>query len=176
MNDLTKFNIPFSGLKNEVYQYDFQVDTTFFETYDHSLIENGTVNVHLIFDKQPSFFRLNFSYTGTIQTDCDRCSELFEMPISGNHQLIVRFSEVPKPEEEELIFIKPSETALNVAPLIYEVIHLGLPFRKACEEKEDGLPSCDSNILDYLMEEEEIQKEEDSKKTVWSELKNLKIN
>lgn len=176
MSNLTQFIIPFRGLKNKVHYFNFQVNDAFFEAFEYALIKNGTIAVQLEFDKQPSFFRLHFSYKGTVRTVCDRCTDRFDLPIEGTHHLIVRFSEQNQPDEEEIIFLKPSAIELEVAPLIYEIIHLGLPFRKVCEENEAGLPSCNSDIMDYLMEDDLSEAENlDSNNTVWSELKNFKI-
>lgn len=180
MKSLTNFVLPFSGLKNGIYLFDYQIDKNFFEKFENAIIKEGNLGVQLKFDKRPSFFVLTFNFSGTIDMICDRCLENFDMPMQGEQQLIVRLDEADKEEEEEIVYIKPTDVELDVSKYIYELIHLGLPIRKICVEDENGNPTCNTTVMQYLTGDEssEVEEEEEPKTSgnLWSALKDLKID
>jgi uncharacterized metal-binding protein YceD (DUF177 family) len=172
MKALIAYEIPFSGLKNGTHYFDFEVDKDFFKNFDDSLITESTFKVNLAFDKQPSMFVLDFSFEGTFETVCDRCVESFDLPIKGKQHFIVKMrSEVG--EEEEIIYIKDIETDLNVAPIIYEVLHLNLPLKRACALDNDDQPSCGFDMSDFSLEEEYDDIEDENPEDIWSALKDF---
>ena len=162
--------------------FDYQIDSGFFASFEDSIVQNGKIKVHLKFDKRPAFFVLNFDFEGFVQMNCDRCLEDFEMPIDSKEQFIVRFSEIEKEDEEEIVYIKPTDVEINIATFIYEIIHLNLTMRKVCEDGENGNPNCNENMFGYISDiKEEEQIENDGQITndtpsVWSALKDLKVD
>lgn len=182
MKYLKNFLLPFSGLKNGIHLFDYQIDNVFFECFEDSIIQNGKVRVHLKFDKRPSFFVLNFDFEGYVEMNCDRCLEDFEMPLNNEQQFIVRLSEIEKEDEEEVVYIKTTDTEINIATFIYEIIHLNLPMRKVCEDGENGNPDCNENMFGYISEISEDDKTKDegnsveTTSSVWSALKDLKVD
>lgn len=174
MKALIGYNIPFSGLKMGIHRFDFEVNETFFSHFEDSLIHNSNLNVHLVFDKQPRMFVLDFEFKGTVQTICDRCVDNFDLPVEGTQQIIVKMREIPG-EEEEIIFIRDTDTDFNVAPVVYEVLHLNLPLKKACELTEDENPSCGFDASKYFYSgDEDTDENDESQDDIWSALKNLK--
>lgn len=173
MKALIGYIIPFSGLKNGIHHFDFKVDKNFFKHFDDSLIDESKFNVQLAFDKQPTMFVLDFSFEGMIPTVCDRCADNFGLPIKGNQHLIVKMRLEPG-EEDEIIYIRDIEIDLDVAPMIYEILHLNLPLKRACKLQEDEQPICGFNLSDFsddIEEEEEI--EDENQGNVWSALKDF---
>lgn len=171
MKALIGYKIPFSKLKLGTHHFDFKVDENFFKHFEDSLIHNSNLNVHLAFDKQPRMFVLDFEFKGTVQTVCDRCVENFDLPVEGTEQIIVKMREVPG-EEEEIIFISDNDIDIDVAPIVYEVLHLNLPLKKACELTEAEKPSCGFDVTKYLPIDD--ISEDDNQNDIWSALKDLK--
>lgn len=173
MKALISYKIPFSGLKKGIHHFDFKIDKAFFKNFEDSLINNSNLNIHLAFDKQPRMFVLDFDFEGTVQTVCDRCADNFDLPINGQQQFIIKMREIPG-EDEDIIYISDSAVDYNVAALIYEVLHLHLPIKKACVLTETEEPICGFNFSQFSPNDEETEDDE-NQSDIWSALKDLKI-
>ena len=147
MDAFAPYKIPLTGLKDGIHHFDYQIDNTFFAAFDYSFVQNGKFDVHLELDKKPSVLVLNFNFEGGVNVECDRCMEYFDMPIEGDQRLLVKYSEEEREEEEDIVYISPDAIKLNVAKYIYEMILLNIPIRKACEEDEEGYPSCGNETV-----------------------------
>ncbi len=174
MKALIGYKIPFSGLKNGIHHFDFDIDKHFFKHFEDSIIDECQFGVHLIFDKQPSMFVLDFSFNGTLPTTCDRCANNVDLPITGNQHFIVKKRLEPG-EDEDIIYIKDIETDLNVAPMIYEMLHLNIPLKRACELNEEDLPSCGFDLSKFSDEEydDDLPEDDDNLNDIWSALKDF---
>ena len=51
MRSMGEYVIPFVGLKTGIHTYEFDVDDTFFEGFEYSIIEKGKVHVKLELEK-----------------------------------------------------------------------------------------------------------------------------
>lgn len=169
MSELKHFSIPVQGLKIGTHQFDFQVDKYFFEHFETSVIKDGNFDVRLFFDKRSDMFVLDFEFKGHVITDCDRCLANIQLPVEGENQLLVKFSEEPQ-EEAEVIYILKGVSEFNVAKFVYEYITLALPMIKVYDCEEEDPPVCNFENLDYLDNDAE---EEESTSSVWDELKKL---
>ena len=90
MGDLRAYDIPFTGLKNGEYDFLYEIDDSFFMSFQESPILNGDVTVNLAFDKKPNFFICKFDLKGSVITECDRClGELDLNIILGQNDNIV---------------------------------------------------------------------------------------
>lgn len=152
MKSLDSFIIPFRGLKPGIHGYDLQIDPSFFDQFEQSIIREGTLSVHIDLEKEERMLLFHFSIDGTITLPCDRCTEPLSLPISGNERLIVKFGEEFTELDEEVQIIPETETHFNVAPFLYEYIHLMLPMKRIHPEDEKGNSSCDPDMLARLNE------------------------
>ncbi|MEJ7560353.1 MAG: DUF177 domain-containing protein [Pedobacter sp.] len=178
MKQLKQFSIPFSGLKIGKHQFDFEIDNTFFDAYEYSLVKKGSLKAEVEVDKQETMLILLFQINGTIVLDCDKCLAEFNSPISIRERQIVKFAEDDLQSDDlEIIMLNKKESELNVADLIYEFITVGVPYIKICEQNGDG-QKCDQEMIAKLEslavgshnEDEETQDEDPR----WSALKKLK--
>ncbi len=174
LNDLREYQIPFVGLKPGVHHFNFELDDLFFGHFPESQVQQGKIFVDLALDKKERLIVLNFDISGSIVTDCDRCGQLFDLPIHGNYTLYVKIGD--KREEdvdsEEVIWIPESASVLDIAEPMYEFIHLSVPMGKVHPDTRDGVPGCDPEILKLLKKDDDG---EDSDPR-WDILKNLNIN
>ena len=170
MDTLVQYTIPIKGLGPGVHQFDFHIDSDFFTHFENSPIQEGDLQLQLIFDKRADLFVLEFDFQGTVKTDCDRCLTEIDLPISGQQRLLVKFSLEEELEEAEVIYIHPEAQKLNVSKYIYEFICLAMPIIKVydCEEEENR--PCNEEMLGYLDIEEE---ENTDSNPIWDELKKL---
>jgi uncharacterized protein len=149
-NPLSEFSIPILGLKQSHYEFDFQLDQSFFSNFEESLVQNGNINLKVELERKTSHLEFSFDFEGTVKADCDRCTAQIQLPIEGQEQLIVKYSEEPQDDEDEIIYIHPETPELNIAQFVYEYINLAVPLKKAYDCENDENPPCDFKTLAYL--------------------------
>jgi len=178
LRPLKQFSIPFTGLKIGKHQFDFEIDNSFFEAYEYSLVKKGELKADIELDKQETMLILQFHINGTIVLECDKCLSEFNAPISIHERQIVKFAEDDLESDDlEIIMLNKRESELNVADLIYEFINVGVPYIKICEQNGDG-QKCDQDMIDKLeslavgSQNEEVEEQDVDPR--WSALKKLK--
>ncbi|WP_073238275.1 YceD family protein [Pedobacter caeni] len=177
MKPLKQFSIPFTGLKIGKHQFDFDVDNSFFDAFEYSLVKKGTVKVNIELDKQETMLILQIHVKGTIVLDCDKCLSEFNAPIEVQERQIVKFAEDELESDDlEIIILNKKESELDVALPIYELITVSVPYIKICEQDGDG-QKCDQEMIDRLKSlsagtpEVEENNDDDPR---WAALKKLK--
>ena len=173
MDSLVSYSLPVSGLHDGVHTFTYKVGKEFFQEFEDSAIQDAVLKVVLQLDKRPSLFILDFQIAGTVQTECDRCLQLMDLPIEDEHQLMIKFDGSNPREEADVIYLEPGIKNLQVAKYVYEFIHLSLPISKYCEM---GKGECNEEILDILDGYSDPEPEEgtdDTSNSPWEELKKL---
>jgi uncharacterized metal-binding protein YceD (DUF177 family) len=151
--------IPFVGLKLGVHEFEFDITDTFFDNYEYSIIRKGNVKVELSLDKKETMLVGNYTISGVVQSECDRCTDPIEIEIEGEYQLVYKFDTEPS-DDESLIIVYPEEFELNIADNILELITVSLPLRSIHEEGE-----CNEEMIErfkeYVLVEEFDEDDED---------------
>jgi len=168
---LAPFSISFKGLKPGDHPFDFLLTRSFFDEFAHGEIHDGEVQVRLILTREERMLLFHFSLSGEVKLPCDRCLEEVIIPVEGSEQLIVRFGETFSEESDDVVIIPETETRFDVAPYLYEYVHLLLPMRRVHPDDEQGNSTCNPEVIKKL---EELSKhpEEDPR---WEGLKELRI-
>lgn len=178
MKGLREFEIAFVGLKLGLHQFNYDIDQRFFSFFKDSPVQDCQVKVKLELEKKETFFVLKFFIDGAVRTECDLCLEPFDKQIFGDFTCYVKFSEKASSlkDEDEVIFINPDETILDVSHLVYEYIILCLPIQKRGCEKPGEEPQCNKEVLKYIINEKigQEKKEDKDADPRWAALKNLK--
>lgn len=172
MEVLDHFSIPFMGLKVGLHQLKFEVDNAFFSQFENTMIQKGDLNVILDLDKRSDMSILDFKIEGTVLTDCDRCMEPIYLPVSGVYRLHAKYTEDTIEGDDEVVYIHPQTSKLNVAQYVYEYIHISLPMIKTYDCKSDPNANCNEIILDRFEEESD----EDNSNPIWDKLNDLKLD
>lgn len=179
MKPLKQFAIPFTGLKIGKHQFEFEIDNSFFDAFEYSLVKKGNLKVAVELDKQETMLILQFHIFGTIELDCDKCLQEFNAPIDVVERQIVKFAEDNLESDDlEIIMLNKKESEIDVSSMIYEFITVSVPYIKVCEENGTGV-QCDQEMIARL---ERFQvgapSAEEEEKTVgdprWDALKKLK--
>ncbi len=166
---LKEFVIPFSGLKTGAHKFTLNVKDVFFETFVIDGCHGGEVNVHLNLIKHPSWIELEFDFDGELLTTCDRCLEEMKIGIANERRVVVKFGSGEKePYSEEILWLDDNEHQMDMAPLVYEFIHLEVPMRHVHEESE-----CSHDMIDKLKSFETHESNEITDPR-WDALKKLK--
>lgn len=185
MSAQSPFILPLSGLGQGIYQYDLAVDDDFFASFPEAPVQHANVALRLTVDRQMRQLVLDFEFSGTIRTECDRCLASVDFPVADQARLIAKLSTEAThlQEEGELIYLHPDTSLFNVAPYVYELVILALPMIRTfdCQRGEPPYP-CDEDMLnriddsiDYLPDSpSSTNDEDDDKPSPWDALKDLK--
>lgn len=137
-----EFIIQFVGLKIGTHRYEFDIDKSFFEGVENTLIDDANVRVELAFEKKETMMIAEFSLSGTVTTPCDRCNDPMEVSVYGDYRIVYKFgTEVS--EDENLIILHPESFELDVSAPIYELLVISLPARRIHPEGE-----CNEEVMD----------------------------
>lgn len=164
---MKEFIIPFSGLKTGKHEFKFKIGHTFFEAFDQALLEDADLDVDLVLEKVETMLILNLQASGFLNVPCDRCGDMFKMPIECSERVIVKFGDEEFEQTDEIIVLRPEEYEIDVSQRIYEMIVLNLPNKRLHENPED----CNQEVLKKL---NEINSQEEEIDPRWEALKKLK--
>lgn len=177
MNVLDHFSIPYKGLASGIHNLHFQVDTDFFRAFDNALITNGSFKVDLLLDKRSDHSIMSFHIAGDTETTCDRCLEDMQLPVEGEYTLHLKFSELES-EDDEVVFLHPETSIVNVARYIYDIIGLSMPISKTCDMQLKDNAGCNELMLQKMTGDqvEEKESEQSEQSSPWDGLKGLKFD
>ncbi len=184
MSNPKAFILPISGLSKGFYEYDLIVDKAFYAAFPDAPIGRCDVQLHLRLDKRSREMILDFDFSGTVGTECDRCLASIDLPIEDQRQLVVQFrTETSEQEDEgEIIYLHPDAPEFDLAPFVYEMIVLALPMIRtfACRAGAPPYP-CDEEMLDRIEASYDTadeaptrgQEDDEDKNNPWDVLKDL---
>ncbi len=115
-------------MKLGLHEFDFELDKTFFELIDQSLIEAGDVQVKLKWERKDTMMVAFFDLEGTVFTACDRCNDPIAVPIEGHYKLVYKFG-TDESDDENLIVLHPETIEIDMTDQLYEFAVVSLPNR-----------------------------------------------
>ena len=171
-----EYHIPFSGLKDGKHQFEFAIDNTFFNAYDYNDFNTAIIQVQVVLNKLSTFMELDFKAQGTVNINCDTTNEPFDLPITAQLSLVVKFGEMFDNENEALLVLPHGEHQVDVAQYMYEMVVLAVPAKRVHPGVLDG--SLQSEVLETL-ERLGVKEIKEQKETIeetdprWDALKKL---
>ncbi|MBK9984564.1 MAG: DUF177 domain-containing protein [Saprospiraceae bacterium] len=175
MDALAPFRIPVATLKADQAMLEWSLGPEFLVLFnDQPDVEKGNFTVTMNLHRSAGITTLYFLINGIVDTPCDRCSAPIQMPVSGEYDIIVKFGD-PKETTDEVIFVHPEVSELNIGSHIYDFILLSIPIRRRIEDC-DSLPDppCDMVVLSYLSKNEENNNPDDGDEdSPWDDLKKV---
>ena len=174
----SKYNIEFKGLEEGLHDFEFEIEKTFFEHFENSLVNNGNVTAFVTLEKRSAFIKIHLKIKGWIELTCDRCLDNYEQKVKQKTELFVKFGEKEFEDGENVIWILPQEHYISLAQIIYEYITLSIPLRQVHPKNKDGKRACNKEMLKKLKNYMHTESEEEETPTDprWDALKNLKNN
>ena len=172
MEPLTEYTIPIEGLKDGMHEFDFQLDSSFFEHFEAAPIQNGNFTLKLYFDKRPDMLVLVFDIKGSYPTECDRCLAAIDLPVNGQEQLLIKYASQAG-EDADVVYITRETKLLNIAKYVYEYVCLSVPMVKTYECETEKEPPCNQEMLAYLNREATNEPETETNNPIWEALKGL---
>ena len=171
MEQLTKYTIPFKGLKDGLHEFNFTVDQDFFNHFQEENAYQGEADVKISFHKKSLVTSFKFELKGVVKTACDRCLDEMKVRVEGENTLHVKFGQEHEELADDVIVLADSENEINVSQYIYELFVLNLPLNFVHPEDEKGNSTCNEKMIQKL---NDFSVNEDEKiDPRWNELKKL---
>ena len=153
MSRLTDCTISYKGLKQGKHELVFEISDRFFSEFEGSEIARGNLTANVLLEKTSTFLKLEVHIAGEAEVVCDRCLETFYAPVDYNGNLFVKFSEREAYEEDDdVIFLPPSESELDLKQYLFDWICLSLPVRRIHPDDKNGHSLCNPEVIKKLNE------------------------
>ncbi|MDC2995813.1 DUF177 domain-containing protein [Flavobacteriaceae bacterium] len=171
MKSLSPYLIKFSGLKEGIHLFSYEIGNKFFKNFDYYDFLDAKLFAKLELEKQSTLLNLKFSFNGEIEVQCDVSMESFDLKLETEHAVVVKFKDDIISTDDKVIFMPAGSHSIDVSHLIYESIILAVPQKKVHPGIENG--SLKSEIVEKL--EELRPKKNFNEKTDprWDKLKDL---
>ncbi len=177
MQSLTHFSLPLKGMKNGIHEFDFSVKDEFFQRVENSAVKHGSFDFHLVVKKKSDHIEIDFELEGTYKTECDRCSAEIDLPIQGEHKLIVKYTHDEETTDEEVWRIGYESPSLELNKAIYEFIVLSMPMIKTFDCEDEIPQPCNQKAKEFLDNQEEVEETDENSNNPFAEvLKNIQLN
>ncbi len=147
---MSAYYIAFKGLSPGKHEFDYKIDSRFFELFENSFVDDGNVEARVILNKDNSVYTLDFQFDGYLSLLCDRCLELYRQPVSYETRTFLKFGNEYQEDGDEIIWLTPEDHQVNVGQLIYEYIVLSIPVRHVHPNSADGKSLCNPEMLNKL--------------------------
>ncbi len=174
----SQYIVQFGGLPIGVHEFEFEVNDRFFQNFENSEFSKADITVFASLTKQNNLLQMDFSISGTVAIDCDRCLKNFDFPVETEQALVIKHGN-PEESTDEILVIEEGKEEFDVSQYIYEYITLAVPARRVpCEVEEENF-ECDYETLEKLTaleaeKEQENNKEEEN--PIWEKLNKIKFN
>ena len=92
-------------------------------------IITSDVKVHMELVKKADTYDCTFTCKGILKIPCDRCLDPIDHEVDTVYHITVKYGEDYNDESDDVLVIPFSDTALNVAYMLYDTIVLTIPLR-----------------------------------------------
>ena len=150
MKSLSPYLIKFSGLKEGIHLFNYEIGNKFFKNFDYYDFLDAKLFAKLELEKQSTLLNLKFSFNGEIEVQCDVSMESFDLKLETEHAVVVKFKDDIISTDDKVIFMPAGSHSIDVSHLIYESIILAVPQKKVHPGIENG--SLKSEIVEKLEE------------------------
>lgn len=173
MGLLKQYSVEIASLELGEHQFNFQIKKAFFDELDYSELEDGDLDITLDIEKKERMILFNFDIKGTVRVMCDRCTDIFDIPVISQHQLILKYGSRPGVEDDDdVVVIRESQNEFNIAANVYEFIILALPYKRVHPDDENGVSLCNKEFMKTFASYQPATSVEDR----WEKLKKLNRN
>lgn len=144
------YTIKFSGLKDGIHEFDFDLEEAFFQRFNDYDVYSGTGKAFIRLDKKVNLLSLNFNLSVELNSVCDRCGDDLTINIKGNDDLYVKFGDFdPTISDESLIFVPNDAYQIIVDDILFELIITKLPLKREHLNEEDCNQDAINRLNDY---------------------------
>ncbi len=170
---LSKYSIDYKGLKLGKHSFEFDIKNDFFAEFPEGEIREGSLTAKVNMNKQNNLLEFDILIKGSVMITCDRCLELFELPIKFSGFLVAKIGSELQEDDADIIYLTDDDHQVNLAQYFYESIHLSLPIKRYHGINGTRAEDCDQEMLKRISFEEDETSKIDPR---WQKLKGLLNN
>jgi len=176
MDSYDQYRIPINSITAAQQGYDFVIGKEFFFKFADSEIQDVNIRLNVKIQKVSMSYTLEFYLKGTVNVQCDRCLDYFDLPVEFESSLFIKMGDKNSDlsDIDDTLILSHNETEIDLVPHIYEYIHLSVPIRHVHPDNARGKSTCNKEMIKKL-ENLAIQEEPESDPR-WDELKKLMSN
>jgi uncharacterized metal-binding protein YceD (DUF177 family) len=164
--------IRFTELVEDRETFEFRLEDAFFQMFESSEWEGGSVIAGLEVSKRADGITLDIRMEGYLTVACDRCLELFPLDVKSTQQVFVKYGAEEMELDDNVIVVSKEENHLDLSPLFYDFLVLSIPVSKVHPTDSQGNTGCDIQMIEAL-EKHIITEENEKEDPRWDELKKL---
>ena len=171
MKSLSPYLIKFSGLKEGIHCFDYELGNKFFKNFDYYDFLDAKLLANLELEKKSTLLNLKFSFSGEIDVQCDVSMESFALKLETDYSVVVKFKDNIISSDDKVVFLPAGSHSLDVSRMIYESIVLAVPQKKVHPGIENGTLKSDiAEKLKNLKPKKNFKEKTDPR---WDKLKDL---
>ena len=171
MKSLSPYLIKFSGLKEGIHCFNYELGNKFFKKFDYYDFLSSKLLVNLELEKKSTLLNLKFSFSGEIEVQCDVSMESFDLNLKTDYSVVVKFKDNIISTDDKVIFLPSGSHSIDISHMIYESVILAVPQKKVHPGIENG--SLKSEIAEKLEELKPKKNFKDKTDPRWDKLKDL---
>ena len=163
--------VKFSGLKEGIHNFNFDIGKKFFESFEYDDFIDVDILTKLKLEKKINMLNLDFFFSGKVKVPCDLTMEPFYIDIKTDYSIVVKFAENKHSTDDKIIFLSTGTSSIDISTIIFETIVLEVPQKRVHPGIKDV--SLKSEILDKL---EDLKPKElflNKRDPRWDKLKEL---
>lgn len=142
--------IRFGGLKSGRYDYEYDLDDTFFAAFENENLTRGAVHFDVRLEKKERVMLLSFSFNGEVETECDRCLEPMIVNVDGEETLYVKVSDEEVSDDCDDVILPEGTVEIDLSQWLYEFVLVSIPMQHIHPDDKDGNPTCNPEMLSYI--------------------------
>jgi uncharacterized protein len=168
----SEYVVRFSELKDETETFEFLLEDSFFQFYRNSEWDGGRVNVVVDIIKRPDGITLDCQMNGGLIVTCDRCLELFNLPVGFRQRLYVKYGKEPQELDDNIVVVTREENQVNLGRFFYEYLLLSVPMKRVHPGSTGEKDGCNREMIKKL-ERHIVTQQIENNDPRWDELKKL---
>jgi uncharacterized protein len=168
----SEYVVRFSELKDETETFEFLLEDSFFQFYRNSEWDGGRVNVVVDIIKRPDGITLDCQMNGGLIVTCDRCLELFNLPVGFRQRLYVKYGKEPQELDDNIVVVTREENQVNLVRFFYEYLLLSVPMKRVHPGSTGEKDGCNREMIKKL-ERHIVTQQIENNDPRWDELKKL---
>ena len=171
MKSLSPYLIKFSGLKEGLHHFNYEIGNKFFKNFDYYDFLDAKVNLDFELEKKSTLLNFKFSFNGEIEVLCDVSMESFTLELETEYNVVIKFKDNMLSNDDKVIFLPSGSHSIDISHLIYESVILAVPQKKVHPGIENG--SLKSEIAEKLKELKPKKNFKEKTDPRWDKLKDL---
>ena len=171
MKSLSPYLVKFSGLKEGIHLFDFEIGNKFFKNFDYYDFADANIKTILELEKKQTLLNLKFKFYGNVEVQCDLSMETFSLGLETGYNVVIKFKDDTISSDDKVIFLPTGSNSIDVSHIIYEGIILAIPQKKVHPGIENG--SLKSEIIQKLEELKPKRNFKEKTDPRWDKLKDL---